>query len=55
MIVNLLKRIFGSQSTRAVQRLLPVVRKINALEESYQQLTEEQLTTQVLQKYRLLF
>ena len=44
MIVNLLKRIFGSQSTRAVQRLLPVVRKINALEESYQQLTEEQLT-----------
>ncbi len=43
MFVNLLKRIFGSQSSRAVNRMMPTVRKINALEESYQQLSDEQL------------
>jgi len=43
MFVNLLKAIFGSSSTRAVRRLMPLVRKINALEVQYQSLTDEQL------------
>ena len=40
---NLLKKIFGSKSARDVKRLRPLVARINALEESYQSLTDEQL------------
>ncbi len=43
MIGHLLKKIFGSQSSRAVRRMVPLVRKINEIEISYQSLTEEQL------------
>lgn len=41
--MNLLKLIFGTKNQRDVKRLMPLVRKINVLEEQYQQLTEEQL------------
>jgi preprotein translocase subunit SecA len=40
---NILKKIFGSKSARDVKRLRPLVARINALEESYQSLTDEQL------------
>ncbi len=43
MFGYILKKIFGSQSSRAVRRMMPLVRRINALEESYQALTDEQL------------
>ncbi len=43
MFATIVKKIFGSKSDRDVKRLRPLVAKINALEESYQSLTEEQL------------
>ena len=43
MFATIVKKIFGSKSARDVKRLRPLVAKINALEESYQSLTEEQL------------
>ena len=43
MFATIVKKIFGSKSERDVKRLRPLVAKINALEESYQSLTEEQL------------
>ena len=41
--MNLLKLLFGTKNQRDVKRLMPLVRKINALEEQYQSLTEEEL------------
>ncbi|MEG2465293.1 MAG: preprotein translocase subunit SecA [Kiritimatiellia bacterium] len=41
--MNLLKLIFGTKNQRDVKRLLPIIRKINALEEQYQQLSETEL------------
>ncbi|MBR5680144.1 MAG: preprotein translocase subunit SecA, partial [Clostridia bacterium] len=43
MFATIVKKVFGSKSARDVKRLRPLVAKINALEESYQSLTEEQL------------
>ena len=43
MFATIVKKIFGSKSARDVKRLRPLVAKINALEEQYQSLTEEQL------------
>ena len=43
MVGSLIKKIFGSKSSRDVKRLMPLVRKINELEVQYQQLSEEQL------------
>jgi len=43
MFATIVKKIFGSKSERDVKRLRPLVAKINALEESYQSLTDEQL------------
>ena len=43
MFATIVKKIFGSKSERDVKRLRPLVAKINALEESYRSLTEEQL------------
>ena len=40
----IVKKIFGSKSARDVKRLRPLVEKINRLEESYQSLTDEQLS-----------
>ena len=41
--MNLLKLIFGTKNQRDIKKLLPLVRKINAIEEQYQALSEEQL------------
>ncbi len=41
--MNLLKLIFGTKNQRDIKRLMPLVRKINALEEHYQSLSEEEL------------
>ena len=41
---NVLKAIFGSKNDRELRRMFKVVRKINALEDSFQQLTDEQLS-----------
>lgn len=41
--MNLLKLLFGTKNQRDIKRLMPLVRKINALEEQYQQLSEDEL------------
>ena len=41
--MNLLKLIFGTKNQRDVKKLLPIVHKVNAIEEQYQSLSEEQL------------
>ena len=41
--MNLIKAIFGTKNDRDVKRLRPMVAKINALEQEYQALTDEQL------------
>ena len=46
---TIFKKIFGSESERDVKRLRPVVATINALEESYLSLTEEQLKAKTLE------
>jgi len=43
MLASLLKFIFGTKSQRDVRRMLPVVAKINRLEEEYQKLSEEEI------------
>ena len=41
--MNLLKLLFGTKNQRDIKRIMPLVRKINALEEQYQQLTDDEL------------
>ena len=43
MLGSLLKQIFGTQSQRDLRRMKPLIARINALEESYQKLTDEEL------------
>lgn len=43
MINSVLKKIFGSTNDRAIKRMQPLVEQINALEEKYQKLYEDQL------------
>ncbi|MBO5763562.1 MAG: preprotein translocase subunit SecA, partial [Lentisphaeria bacterium] len=43
MLGSLLKQIFGTQSQRELRRMKPLIARINALEESYQKLTDEEL------------
>ena len=43
MINALIKAIFGTKSQRDVKRMRPLVARINALEEEYQKLTDEEL------------
>ena len=43
MLTGLLKLIFGTKSQRDVRRMLPVVAKINRIEEELQTLTDEEL------------
>ncbi|MBE6356612.1 MAG: preprotein translocase subunit SecA [Lentisphaerae bacterium] len=43
MINAIIKAIFGTKSQRDVKRMRPLVARINALEQEYQQLTDEQL------------
>jgi preprotein translocase subunit SecA len=43
MISYILKKIFGSKSDRDMKRIMPMVAKINDIEKSFQNLSEEQL------------
>jgi preprotein translocase subunit SecA len=43
MINTVLKKIFGSKTDRDMKKMRPMVERINALEEEYQKLSEEQL------------
>jgi preprotein translocase subunit SecA len=43
MISYILKMIFGSKSDRDMKKLMPLITKINEIEKSYQNLSEEQL------------
>ena len=43
MVMKFLTKIFGSKSARDVKKLRPLVDKINQIEETYHQLTDEQL------------
>ncbi|HBC86855.1 MAG TPA: preprotein translocase subunit SecA [Lentisphaeria bacterium] len=43
MINYVLSKIFGSKSARDMKKLMPLVARINEIEESYQRLTEDQL------------
>ena len=43
MLTKILKSIFGSKSGRDVKKLRPLVARINALEEEYQKLSDEEL------------
>lgn len=43
MITGLLRLVFGTKSKRDLKRMMPLVRKINAIEEEYQKLTDEEL------------
>ena len=43
MALEFLAKIFGTKSQRDIKRILPIITEINELEESYQELTDEQL------------
>lgn len=43
MVMKLLTKVFGTKSGRDVKKLRPLVAKINQIEETYKQLTDEQL------------
>ena len=43
MLTNILKAIFGTKSQRDLKKMLPLVRRINQLEEEYRKLSDEQL------------
>jgi preprotein translocase subunit SecA len=46
---KLLAKVFGTSNERAVKRLLPIVERINALEQATQQLSDEQLRAKTLE------
>ena len=41
--MNILKKIFGTSSTKEVKRLMPIINKIEALNEPYTQLSDAEL------------
>ena len=43
MFTGILKAIFGTKSARDVRRMMPLVRRINQLEQEYQKLSDEEL------------
>ena len=43
MLTSMLKAVFGTKSKRDLKKMIPLVRRINALEEEYQKLTDEEL------------
>jgi preprotein translocase subunit SecA len=43
VINSVISKVFGTSNDRAVKRLLPIVQQVNALEDSVQSLTDEQL------------
>ncbi len=54
MFSNFLKKIFGTKSKRDVKKMLPLVKRINELEISYQSLSDEELKNKTVEfKQRL--
>ena len=49
MFGNFLKKVFGTKSKRDVKRMLPLVATINALEVSYQSLSDDELKNKTLE------
>jgi preprotein translocase subunit SecA len=47
--MNLLKLIFGTKNQRDIRRLMPIVKRINALEEEFQQLSEDALKAKTVE------
>lgn len=43
MLTNILKAVFGTKSQRDLKKMIPLVRRINQLEEEYRKLSDEQL------------
>ena len=43
MLTGILKAVFGTKSARDVRRMMPLVRRINRLEEEYQKLSDAEL------------
>ena len=43
MLTSILKAVFGTKSKRDLKKMAPLVRKINAIEEEYQKLTDDEL------------
>ena len=43
MLTSILKKVFGTKSLRDLKKMMPLVRRINELELSYQKLSEEEL------------
>ncbi len=41
--MNLLKLLFGTKNQRDIKKIMPIVHRVNAFEEQYQQLSEEEL------------
>ena len=44
MILNLISKVFGTANSRKINKLLPIVKKINSLEPSMEALSNEELT-----------
>ena len=49
MFSAILKAIFGTKSQRDVKKMMPLVRRINALEEEYQKLSDAELQAKTLE------
>lgn len=47
--MNLLKLIFGTKNQRDIRRLMPIVKRVNAIEEDYQKLSEEALKAKTIE------
>jgi len=47
--MGIVQKLFGSRSDREVKRIMPLVQKIEALEEEYKKLTDEQLKAKTAQ------
>ena len=43
MLTSILKKVFGTKSLRDLKRMMPLVKRVNELELSYQKLPEEEL------------
>lgn len=49
MVQNLLKKMFGTQHDREMKKIQPIVNKINSLEESTKQLSDDQLKNKTIE------
>ncbi len=55
MIINIVKKIFGSKNDRELKRMQPIVDKINTLETGFKKLTDEQLKSKTGELKERLF